>query len=190
MEASAQYLYWHELTELRAAYEYVRLYRDRLNRHDTWLAVGRSVTGLAALGGWITTNINPHIWAGVIVFVQAAEAAVKATPLADHRQGTNELCSAFESLVITALQEWEQDIAAGRTDEGHDKEKLGASDGLKGGRGEEGTPTRTPDQSQVEKARKGGGRGLFRGPVLGGVVAWPTSRRGSVKAVCAPLQTA
>ena len=43
---------------------------------------------------------------------------MKATPFATHLHGTNELCSAFESLFITALQEWEQDIAAGRIDEG------------------------------------------------------------------------
>jgi hypothetical protein len=51
------------------------------------------------------------------VFVQAAEAAQKATPFTAHLNGTNELCSAFESLFIGALQEWEQDIAAGRIDE-------------------------------------------------------------------------
>jgi hypothetical protein len=125
MEASAQYLYWHELTELRAAFEYVRLYRDRLTRKDTWLAVARSVTGLTALGGWVATNINPHIWAGVIVAVQVIEAATKATPLAAQLHGTSELCSAFESLFITALQEWEQDIAAGRIDEAKIKKSWG-----------------------------------------------------------------
>jgi hypothetical protein len=117
MENSAQSLYWHELTELRAAYEYVRLYRDRLTQQDTWLAVARSVTGLAALGGWVSTNVDPHIWAGVIVFVQVVDAAMKATPFATHLHGTNELCSAFETLFIGALTEWEQDIAAGRIDE-------------------------------------------------------------------------
>ncbi len=42
---------------------------------------------------------------------------MKATPFAAHLHGTNELCSAFESLFIGALQEWEQDVAAGRVDE-------------------------------------------------------------------------
>jgi hypothetical protein len=117
MENRAQSLYWNELTELRAAYEYARLYRDHLSRVDTWVSVARSVTGLVALGAWITTNINPHIWAGVIVFVQTVEVVQKATPFAAHLNGTNELCSAFESLFIGALQEWEQDISSGRVDE-------------------------------------------------------------------------
>jgi hypothetical protein len=46
-----------------------------------------------------------------------AEAAQKATPFAAHLNGLNELCSAFESLFISALQEWEQDIASGRMEE-------------------------------------------------------------------------
>jgi hypothetical protein len=125
MENRAQSLYWNELTALRAAYEYVRLYRDHLSTIDTYLAVARSVAGLAALGAWITTNINPHIWAAVIVFVQTAEAAQKATPFAAHLQGVNDLCSAFESLFIGALQEWEQDIAAGRIDEMKIKQSWG-----------------------------------------------------------------
>jgi len=45
------------------------------------------------------------------------EAAQKATPFTSHLNGTHELCSAFESLSIGALQAWEQDIAAGRMDE-------------------------------------------------------------------------
>ena len=125
MENQAQALYWNELTELRAAYEYVRIYRDHLASIDTYLAVARSVAGLAALGAWITTNINPHIWAAVIVFVQAAEAAQKATPFAAHLNGTNELCSAFESLFIAALQAWEQDIGDGRMDDAKIKKSWG-----------------------------------------------------------------
>ncbi len=125
MESSAQSLYWHELTELRAAYEYVRLYRDQLTRWDTRISVARSVTGLAALGAWITTNVDPHIWAAVIVAGQTVEAGMKATSFAAHLHGTNELCSSFESLFITALQAWEQDIAAGRIDEAKIKKSWG-----------------------------------------------------------------
>ena len=80
MENRAQSLYWTELIELKGACEYVRRYRDSLSATLTRFAVARSVVGVAALGGWITTNIDPHIWAAVIVLVQVAEALQRAVP--------------------------------------------------------------------------------------------------------------
>jgi len=71
MASRAQTLYWNELTDLKAACEYVRLYRDSLGATLTRLAVARSVVGVAALGGWITIHIDPQIWAAVIVSVQS-----------------------------------------------------------------------------------------------------------------------
>ena len=116
MENRAQKLYWNELVELKAACEYVRRYRDSLNRTLTRFAVARSVVSVAALGGWITTNVNPQIWAAVIVAVQLSEALQRAVPYAARFAGTNDLCAAFDALFIDALLEWEE-IAAGRMDE-------------------------------------------------------------------------
>jgi hypothetical protein len=163
MESSAQSLFWHELTELRAAYEYVRLYRDHLTRWDTRFAVGRSVTGLAALGGWITTNINPQIWAGVIVAVQTVEAAMKATPFAAHLHGTNELCSAFESLFIAAVQEWEQDIAAGRIEESKIKKSWGRLMASRADAEKKALPRGLPVRDTLRKLAKMEADAYFRG---------------------------
>ncbi len=96
--------------------EYVRRYRDSLNATLTRFAVVRSAVSVTALGGWITTNVNPKIWAAVIVLVQVAEALQRAVPYAARFAGTNDLCAAFDALFIDALLEWEE-IAAGRMDE-------------------------------------------------------------------------
>jgi len=116
MENRAQSLYWTELIELKGACEYVRRYRDSLSATLTRFAVARSIVGVAALGGWITTTINPHIWAAVIVLVQIAEALQRAVPYAARFTGTNDLCAALDALFIEALLEWEE-IAAGRIKE-------------------------------------------------------------------------
>ena len=163
MESSAQSLYWRELTELRAAYEYVRLYRDHLARWETRIAVGRSVTGLAALGAWITTNVNPHIWAGVIVSVQTVEAAMRATPFATYLHGTNELCSTFESLFITALQEWEQDIAAGRIDEAKIKKSWGRLMASRADAEKKALPRGLPPSDNPKRLAKSEADAYFKG---------------------------
>jgi hypothetical protein len=129
MESSAQSLFWHELTELRAAYEYVRLYRDHLTRWDTRFAVGRSVTGLAALGGWITTNINPQIWAGV----------------------------------IAAVQEWEQDIAAGRIEESKIKKSWGRLMASRADAEKKALPRGLPVRDTLRKLAKMEADAYFRG---------------------------
>jgi hypothetical protein len=112
MASRAQTLYWNELTDLKAGCEYVRLYRDSLGATLTRLAVARSVVGVAALGGWITIHIDPHIWAAVIVSVQVADALQRAIPWAARFTGTNELCAAFDALLIEAQLEWECIAAA------------------------------------------------------------------------------
>jgi hypothetical protein len=116
MASRAQTLYWNQLTDPKAACEYVRLYRDRLSATINRFAVARSVVGVAALGGWITTNIDPHIWAAVIVAVQIAEALQRTIPWAARFAGTNELCAAFDALLIEAQLERES-IAAAEWDE-------------------------------------------------------------------------
>ena len=70
--------------------------RDCLNVTLTRFAAIRAVVSVAALGGWITTHINPQIWAGVIVAVQVAEALQRTIPYAARFTGTNELCAAFD----------------------------------------------------------------------------------------------
>ena len=116
MENRAQALYWTELVELKTACEYVRRYRDSLNTTLTRFAAVRSVVSVAALGGWVTTNVNPQIWAAVIVAVQVSEALQRAVPYVARFSGTNDLCAAFDALFIDALLEWEE-IAAGRMEE-------------------------------------------------------------------------
>ncbi len=61
MENRGQSLYWNELTELRAAYEYAWLYRNHLAFIDTWISVARSVTGLAALGHGSPQNLLSNL---------------------------------------------------------------------------------------------------------------------------------
>jgi hypothetical protein len=61
MASRSQALYWNELVELKVACEYVRRYRDSLNDILIRFAVARSVISVTALGGWITTNVNPQI---------------------------------------------------------------------------------------------------------------------------------
>ncbi len=64
------------------------------------------------MGGWITIHIDPHIWAAVIVSVQVADALQRAIPWAARFTGTNELCAAFDALLIEAQLEWECIAAA------------------------------------------------------------------------------
>jgi hypothetical protein len=116
MPNRSQSLYWNELVELKVACEYVRRYRDSLNDILIRFAIARSVISVTALGGWITTNVNPRIWAAVIVAVQVSEALQRAIPYSARAAGTNDLCAAFDALFIEALLEWEE-IAAGRMDE-------------------------------------------------------------------------
>jgi hypothetical protein len=122
MENRAQALFWIELVELKGACEYVRRYRDRLNTILVRVAVIRSVVSVAALGGWITTNLDPRIWAAVIVMVQVAEAVQRAIPFGARYAATNSLSASFDALFLDALRDWEE-IAAGNMDDKEIRER-------------------------------------------------------------------
>ena len=153
MTNRAQYLYWTELTELKAACEYVRRYRDNLNTTLTRFAIARSVIGVTALGGWITTNANPKIWGAVIVLVQIAEALQRAIPYSARFAGTNDLCAAFDALFIETLLEWE-DIAAGRIDEEKITKRWGRLMTLRLAADRKALPHGLPRKAKLERLAK------------------------------------
>ena len=165
MASRAQTLYWNELTDLKAACEYVRLYRDSLSATINRFAVARSVVGVAALGGWITTNVDPHIWAAVIVAVQIAEALQRAIPWAARFTGTNELCAAFDALLIEAQLEWES-IAAAEWDEEKIRKRWARLAELRRVADKKALPHGLPQKPKLEKLAKASATAYIRGLYL------------------------
>ena len=117
MPSRSQTLYWLELTELKAGYEYARIYRDSLRLTLDRLSAARAIVSVAALGAWVTTHINPQIWASVIVLMQLAEAAERGLAGPARFAAISDLCAAFNALFIEARQEWEEIAASKRTEE-------------------------------------------------------------------------
>jgi hypothetical protein len=162
MASRAQTLYWNELTDLKAACEYVRLYRDSLGAILTRLAVARSIVGVAALGGWITIHIDPRIWAAVIVLVQVADALQRAVSWAARFTGTNELCAAFDALLIEAQLEWES-IAAAEWDEEKIRKRWARLAESRRLADKKALPHGLPPKPKLEKLAKAAATAYFKG---------------------------
>jgi hypothetical protein len=117
---------------------------------------------LAALGGWITTNIDPHIRAAVIVTVQVAEALQRAIPWAARFTGTNELCAAFDALIIEAQLEWEC-IAAAEWEEEKIRKRWAWLAELRRVSDKKALPHGLPRKPKLEKLAKAAATTYFRG---------------------------
>jgi hypothetical protein len=103
----ARALYWRELVQLKVDCEYTQRYRDRLANILSWLAVGRAIVSVAALGSWVGGLGYPQLWGGIIVASQVAEAVQNALPLVTRERGLRALVTALDALLIDALLEWE-----------------------------------------------------------------------------------
>ncbi len=60
-----QDLYWTELVQLRIDCQYMRRYRDSLNRVLTWFATARAIVSVGALATWAVVKGHPMVWGGV-----------------------------------------------------------------------------------------------------------------------------
>ncbi len=116
MENRQQALYWAELTDLKVACEYIRLYRDHLARVTNRMTLFRGGVSIVALGTWIAVKSYPIVWGAIITASQMTELLQQTIPFTQRQRGTNAFCAALDALFIDAQMEWE-DIYGGKLDE-------------------------------------------------------------------------
>jgi hypothetical protein len=116
MENRQQALYWAELTELKVACEYIRLYRDHLVRVTNRMTLFRGAVSIIALGTWIAVKSYPIVWGAVITASQMTELLQQTIPITQRQRGANALCATLDAIFIDAQMEWE-DIYGGKLDE-------------------------------------------------------------------------
>jgi len=109
-------MYWRELGETRASYEYVRLYRDLLRKWIARFAIVRAVATSSAVGGWAVFQSYPAIWAGIIMISQIADVLAQVFSATSHYEAARELVHELDKILIQALTDWEK-VRLGRFDD-------------------------------------------------------------------------
>lgn len=107
-----QELYWKQLTRLKVAEAYTRLYRDRLATWVMRLDVLKAVASSGGIAAWAIWRNYAFVWAAIIAAAQVADALKDVFPLSRLHKAASEHTSILNALFIDAQLEWENIFSA------------------------------------------------------------------------------
>ena len=111
-----QNLYLTEVFQLIVARDYIRLYRNILERQMSWFNALRAIASSGAIAAWAVWRAHPLIWAAIIAASQVADALKDVFPFTARHKAANDLLASLEALPIEALYEAERVYAGEFTD--------------------------------------------------------------------------
>ena len=102
-----QSLYWREMTDLKTAAAYIRLYRDRLGRRVTAIAAVKAIASSASIAAWAIWRDYALLWGEIIAASQVIDALKEVFPVTKKFESASEHAVTLNSLFIDAQLEWE-----------------------------------------------------------------------------------
>jgi hypothetical protein len=100
-------LYWEQLSGLKTASVYSRLYRDRQAGWVQLVELVKAFASSGAIAGWVVWRDLPLLWSGIIAMSQFLDATKHVFPFARRQKSASDLTVALELLCIDAEAEWE-----------------------------------------------------------------------------------
>ncbi|MBI1682232.1 hypothetical protein [Caulobacter hibisci] len=110
-------LYWAELRQVKAASNYMRLYRNRLAKQVRAIELIKAVSSSGAIAGWVVWKDLPLLWSGIIASAQLLDALKGVFPFAKLHRAASDLTIAMEIIWIDADAEWTEIYAGRLTDQ-------------------------------------------------------------------------
>lgn len=106
-------LYWAQLRQVKAASNYMRLYRNRLAKQVRAIELIKAISSSGAIAGWVVWKDLPFLWSAIIASAQLLDVLKGVFPFAKLHRAASDLTIAMETIWIDADAEW-TDIYAGR----------------------------------------------------------------------------
>ena len=106
-----QDLYFNELFQLKIGCEYIRLYRNDLERWVTRFSAVRAIASSGAIATWAVVKAYPLVWGSIIAASQLGDVLQNVIPLTARHKAASALSTALEALFTEALFEWESVFA-------------------------------------------------------------------------------
>jgi hypothetical protein len=112
-----QHLYWKQMTELKVASSYIRLYRDYLGKWVTALGVLRAIASSGSIAAWAIWRQYAFVWGAIIAASQVTDALKDVFPFTKRHKAASTHTVTLGAMFIDAQLEWESIFSGRYSDE-------------------------------------------------------------------------